>query len=60
MGNENRIQYIPGRYLLDETIWQDAGIYITGYEIKFPSSIVLDENKVVNIVDDFLKKMMKK
>jgi len=39
---------------------QDAGIYITGYEIKFPSSIVLDENKVVNIVDDFLKKMMKK
>jgi len=46
----NRSKWIPEVYLLNESIWQDSGIYLNDIRDLMHQPVLWDE-EIVNIVD---------
>lgn len=45
-----------GRYLLEENVWFDCGMYMNEYDLKLPD--ILEDEEIVQIVDEIIVRIM--
>lgn len=55
--SDDNMSYQQGEFILDESCWLDAGIYMTGYEMHMP--VIMEDADIAHIVDNSFERMMK-
>lgn len=56
---DNKLGYKAGDYLLDEMIWEDAGIYLTQGQLLMEMPMIV-EQEIIDIVDDLFYRLESK
>lgn len=51
------LPHCKGEYLLDEKVWMEAGMYMSGYESSMPE--IMSDEEITHVVDEFIEGMMK-
>lgn len=54
---DDALPHYKGEYLLDEVVWMEAGMYMSGYESSMPD--IMSDEEITDVVDEFIGRMMK-
>ncbi|HHB9680467.1 TPA: hypothetical protein ACOAY7_002850 [Vibrio cholerae] len=54
---DDTLPHYKGEYLLDERVWMEAGMYMSGYESSMPE--IMSDEEITDTVDEFIGRMMK-
>ena len=54
---DDALPYYKGEYLLEEEVWMEAGMYMTGYESSMPE--IMSDEEITDTIDEFIGRIMK-
>lgn len=53
---DDSLPHYKGEYLLDEKVWMEAGMYMSGYESSMLE--IMSDEEITDMVDEFIGRML--